>query len=182
MAATAERGRIGWDGRFFKLPVFGPDRELINIRTYDPTPGMMRRKIWGIRGHNAPVLYPLGVLGRVRSGDAIIICEGEWDALLALQSGYHAITRTGSAKVWNPDWSDRFVGLRVFVCHDADDMGQEANDKVAESLASHAAEVSICQLPYPVEKKNGKDLTDYLREADTPELALGELMKGAERW
>lgn len=44
-SGTARRARVGWDGRYFKIPVFGPERELWNVRTYDPSPRNGRRKI-----------------------------------------------------------------------------------------------------------------------------------------
>lgn len=180
LPATARRARIGWDGRFYKIPVFGPNRELWNIRTYDMEPVGDRRKIWGTRGHNAPRLYPIGALYRLRAGDEVVICEGEWDALLTLQTGVPAVTRTSSAKAWNDDWNELFHGLRVFICHDADEMGQEANDRIRERLDDIAAEARTIKLPYPIEKKHGKDLTDFLLDAEQPLDDLIQLMKEAE--
>lgn len=177
---TVRKARVGYDGRLYKIPVYSPTRELWNVRTYDPDPGGVRRKIWGVKGMNAPRLYPVGVLERTKPGDAIMICEGEWDTLLVLQAGYQAVTRTGAAKVWRWEWPDSFEGLRVYLCHDCDTMGQVANEAVAAALAGIADSVSTCRLPYSIEDKNGKDLTDFLLEQDDPSMAIGRLMAEAD--
>lgn len=175
----AAKARLGWDrrGGVFKIPVFTPDRKIQNVRTYDPDHGS-RRKIWSVRGMGAPYLYPIGVTDRANPSDAIVICEGEWDALRALQAGVLAVTQTGGTSApWQPQWNPRFAGLRVFVCHDADRPGQEANLKVARQLTGVAASVQVCRLPYRIEPKHGKDLTDLLNE--NGDQAIWSLMEGA---
>jgi len=174
------RARLGYDGRYFKLPIFGPGGKLWNIRTYDTRPRNGRRKIWGMRGHNRARLYPYNVLAKANPGDTIVVCEGEWDALLVNQAGYRAVTRTGAAKVWEDDeWSPMFKGLRVFVCHDRDETGFAADRRVAESVKPYAYDVKYLKLPYRLRPKDGKDLTDFLLDVDEPGLALGSLMDRA---
>jgi hypothetical protein len=179
---TAKRAGLGLDGRMLKIPVYDPDRSLANIRTYDPSPRADRRKIWSVKGCGSPPqLYPVGVLTRLtRPGASILFCEGEWDALLALQSGVMAVTRTAAARsLWREAWSDLFVGRHVYVCHDADTPGQMGNEIVAESLRSSAASVHYCRLPYPVQPKHGKDVSDLIM--DHGPMALASVMIDAER-
>ena len=177
---TIQKATIGFDGRFYKIPVFAPDRSLWNVRTYDPKPGD-RRKIWGVRGNNEPRLYPVGVLERAKPGDVIVWCEGEWDALLALQTGYLAVTRTGAAKVWKQEWDAYFDNLNVFLCHDRDEMGLDGDRLVGSALEGVAASVRYVRLPFKVRKKGGLDLSDYLldTEPDNRGVALGSLLKQA---
>lgn len=178
---TVRRAMIGFDGSHFKIPVFSPDREIWNIRTYDPEPSQGRRKIWSLRGFGRARLYPSGVLDRLEEGDAILFCEGEWDTLLALQSGVPAVTRTdGAGKPWHGQWDVGFAGLRVFVCHDADQTGVVGNATVATALTPVAAEVRVCDLPYKIAKKHGRDLTDFLLDSEEPGQALNELMQRAK--
>lgn len=181
-AATARKARIGHDGRHYKIPVFNPERELWNVRTYDMHVKGDRRKIWSVKGWGSPRLYPVGVLERALPGSAILWCEGEWDTLLALQSGYQAVTRTGSAKSWQPEWDIYFDGKRVFLCHDRDYMGVAGNGIVGAALQGVAAEVKVCELPFPITEKHGKDLTDYILQSNDQSLAVGQLMKGATTW
>jgi hypothetical protein len=97
--------------------------------------------------------------------DYIIVCEGEWDALVLNQFGYPAITRTGAARVWDAAWGQWFNDMVVYVCHDCDKDGQTANNKVAASLA-RIADVRVVTLPYPITKDHGKDITDFFTDND----------------
>lgn len=176
---TVRRARLGFDGRRYKIPVYDSERRLVNIRTYDPQPGKDRRKIWGVRGHNRPMLYPVSVLDRAEPGSSIIVCEGEWDALLAIQTGYQAITRTGSATTWDAGWAERFEGLRVFLCHDADDAGAEGDQIVGRSLDGLTVETRVIELPFRRRTKHGLDLTDFILDEEEPGLGVGRLMETA---
>lgn len=178
---TLKRAGIGFDGRRFKIPIFSPERNLWNVRTYDPAPRPGCRKIWSVRGMGRARLYPVSIFDRLEEGDSIIFCEGEWDTLLALQQGYAAVTRTdGAGKPWHPEWDCAFAGLKVFVCHDADVAGEKGNEIVGNAL-SKVAEVFKCKLPYKIKPKHGLDLTDYLLEAGRyASTRLGELLANAE--
>src|SRR4051794_29276150 len=121
---TLARYEIGWmnDRRLYTIPVRAPDGEIWNVRYYNirPTPG--RRKIWGTTGYNSPPrLYPISVFDS--DPGEIILGEGEWDVLLAIQCGYPAITRTGAADVWDSGWGEWFAGRTVYLAHDADEKG-----------------------------------------------------------
>lgn len=176
---TLHQHRIGFDGRYFKIPIFGPgpERRLWNVRTYDPSPRFGRRKIWGVRGMNKPRLYPAGGLDLAEPGDSVLFCEGEWDALLALQAGQLAVTTTaGAGKPWQPNWNVAFAGLRVFLCHDADELGIRGNEIVGDALQGVAEEVLVCQLPYKIKRDHGKDITDYLMPRYDPSEAVASLL------
>lgn len=159
---TIEAYEIGWDNRrgVYTLPVRDELGVLANVRRYDPHPAIDRRKMYSARGLGSPArLYPISVLTDDEP-DEIIICEGEWDALLTIQNGFHAITRTASAITWDNAWGHYFEGKTVYVCHDCDDAGRDANVRVAKALHT-VADVRIVRLPFPHAKKHGKDLTDY---------------------
>lgn len=178
--ATAKRAELGWDGRHFKIPVWSPERDLWNVRTYDPKPRMGRRKIWGVRGSNRPRLYPAGVMEKLDPGDSVIFAEGEWDALLGLQTGKPTVTRTdGAGKPWHPEWTVAFAGLNVYVCQDVDKQGDTAREITAQALSA-VSNVHICRLPYGWKPKGGRDLTDFLLDAEQPRVALGLLIEMAK--
>lgn len=180
LPGTARRAQLGWDGRYFKIPIRSPERVLWNVRTYDPQPRWGRRKIWSVKGMGRARIYPAGILERLDQGDGVLFCEGEWDALLALQEGMPAVTRTdGAGKPWHPEWDIGFAGLRVYVCHDADRQGQEGNRIVAAAL-SRVADVYVCRLPYAIRPKGGRDVTDLLLDAEDRDIALGELLDHAK--
>lgn len=178
---TLAAARIGWDGRHFKIPVYSPERELWNVRTWDPNPKDDRRKIWSVRGMGRARLYPASVLERTQPGDAILICEGEWDALLALQLGFLAVSRTdGAGKPWHDEWTIAFAGLRVLTVHDRDLAGAKSDLITREALEPVAEEFHNVILPYEMKEKHGNDLTDFILENKRPEKALAELLRGAD--
>jgi 5S rRNA maturation endonuclease (ribonuclease M5) len=160
---------IGWDRdrSAYTIPVRDTDGSFLNLRRYQLNPPDDRRKIWSVNGMGQPRLYPMSVLVD-DDPEEIIVCEGEWDALLTIQQGFFAITRTASATTWLAEWGEFFKGKTVYLCHDADVTGQNANKKVGE-LLRHVCEVKVLDLPYEVRKKNGKDLTDYWLEGHTEE-------------
>ena len=171
---------IGWDrtAQTYTIPVRDLEGLLVNVRRYQIRPPAGRRKIWGITGHNKPVLYPVSPL--LKDPAEIIVCEGEWDALVTNQFGFRAVTRTGAAKAaWKPEWSKLFKDRVVYVCHDCDAAGQDANRKVARALAKVAREVRVVRLPYPITDKHGKDLTDWWMEHDYEREAFQRLLDEA---
>lgn len=181
---TVRRAQLGWDGRRYKIPVFSPGRVLWNVRNYDPTATGGRSKIWNTRGMGKARLYPISVLERTRLNDAVLLCEGEFDTLLALQHGYMAVTRTdGAGKPWHDEWTWRFVGLRVFLCYDLDAAGDHSNAVAAEALHGAASEIWQCHLPFEYREKRGNDLTDYLLafQPGARDEMLGALLADATR-
>jgi len=157
---TIRSALLGYDGRHYKIPVFSPGRRLWNVRTYNPTPSGDRSKIWNTRGMGRARLYPVRVPQGAWLGEPVLFCEGEWDTLLALQAGISAVTRTdGAGKPWHEEWTEHFVGLSVYLCHDMDAAGQRSNEIVGEALAD-VAQVYQCELPG--KEGSGYDLSDYL--------------------
>lgn len=180
---TLDVYEIGWDqgAQTYTIPIRDQEGKLQNVRRYQIRPLPGRRKIWGIAGHNKPRLFPLVALKKAKRRDEgrIIICEGEWDALICNQYNFRAITRTSSARNWNPHWAPLFKGLIVYLCHDMDKDGQSANHKVARSIAKYAREVRVIRLPYAVTPDHGKDLTDWWLEHDADRDAFQRLVDEA---
>lgn len=54
--------------------------------------------------------------------------------------------------------------MNVYLCHDMDEKGAQANEVVAKALGTYPAQLKVMSLPYEVTEKNGKDLTDFLLE------------------
>lgn len=162
---TIRHYELGWarEKNAYTIPVRGSELEILNIRFYQLDPTQDRRKIWGMAGRNEPVLWPLDQL----DSTSIVICEGEMDAMLTIQNGIPAITRTGAADVWRSEWSKMFSGKNVYVCHDMDTKGQSANSKIKASTRQVAERVMVVKLPFEVTEKNGKDLTDFWMEGGT---------------
>lgn len=180
-ADTLERFEVGWDRaqNAYTIPVRGFDGEILNIRRYQLDPVGSRRKIWSVEGMGEPRLYPASILDS--DPEEVIVCEGEWDALLLIQNGFTAITRTGAAKVWKVEWGAYFKDKLVYVCHDRDHAGRDGNLKVARGLDHIAAEVREVELPYEMKPKHGLDVTDYLHEDRHGPADFQELLENAHR-
>jgi 5S rRNA maturation endonuclease (ribonuclease M5) len=175
---TVSEYEIGWDsGRnCYTIPIRSAEGEILNIRRYQTRPPKGRRKIWGIEGMNQPRLYPVKAL----ESDEIILCEGELDALITNQNGFSAVTKTGAAMSWDAKWNNEFKDKVVYLCHDCDETGQNANRKIGRFLAGIAREIRIMHLPYPIEEKNGKDLTDWWMEHDQDTHLFKRIMEESE--
>lgn len=158
---TAARFEIGYkEGRLYTIPVRAPDREIWNVRYYNPNPAPTKRKVWSEKGYGSPNrLYPIQILND--ACDEVIVGEGEWDALLACQWLHDAVTRTGAADVWSAGWGEWFKDRIVYVCHDCDTKGQKANRIVGRAL-HRIADVRQIILPYDITPDHGKDLSDFI--------------------
>jgi hypothetical protein len=167
---------VGYDQESgaFTIPIRNAAHQLVNVRRYQLDPPDGRRKIWSVKGHGNPFLYPINQL----DSDYLVVCEGEWDALATIQAGIPAITRTAAATTWDPKWSKLFSGKVVYLCHDRDNAGIVANKKVRAALRRHAKEIRIVKLPYTAVEKHGKDLSDYWLEGHT-EADFWELAESA---
>lgn len=186
--STVEKFGIGWNSGAggtgaYTIPVRDIGGSLVNVRFYQIEPTDDRRKIWGMAGRNAPVLFPGPAVADL--DHTVVICEGEWDCLVTRQNtagyGFDVLTRTGAAKVWNSAWNSYFAGKNVYVCHDADEAGQMGNRIVASALEGVAAEIYCVQLPYEITAKHGQDLTDFWLEGHTAR-DFYQLLMDSEPW
>jgi hypothetical protein len=122
---TLVRYRLGWDldTETITLPVYDGVGEIANLR---------RRKLGkgepfvGLAGRGSQ-LYPRP---EIASNGALVVCEGEFDALVLNQLGFAAVTSTAGAGHWNPDWTPLLRHRFVAVMYDVD----------AEHLAEQRAE------------------------------------------
>ena len=157
--ATICRERLGYDGDLdaVVIPVYA-DGALVNVRRryLSPAPGQPKYKgLAGRSGH----LYP-----QPPGRNAVVLCAGEFDALLTLQHGIPAVTSTLGAGGWREDWDACFVGRRVAVCFDVGE--EKAMRKRVAQLCAAGARASAVRLSR-LGGFTGKDLTDALTGGST---------------
>jgi hypothetical protein len=143
----------------FVIPVFR-DGALVNVRRrfWPDAPTSAKGKpvkIAGLRGRPTE-LYP-----DVPAGTGpLLLCEGEFDALIARQHGLPAFTSTGGTG-WKPEWDAVVVGRRVAVVYDAGEAPYAIARKRAAALreagAASAWAVDLAALGLD----DGEDLTDW---------------------
>lgn len=110
-------------------------------------------------------------------GRALIVAEGELDAVLLRQHGLPTVTSTASTS-WNPEWNVHVVGRRVAVIYDA---GAEslalAERRAAEFAAAGAREAWAVDLGL----ERGEDVTDWFVTYGRTAEQLRALIRRARR-
>jgi len=86
----------------------------------------------------------------------IFICEGEMDCLRLSIEGIPAVTSTGGAGVFLPEWAPLLADRKVYICYDSDDPGRSGARKVLEMLPNGR----VMFLPQ-------KDICDYFKAGGT---------------
>jgi hypothetical protein len=115
------------------------------------------------------------------SGPEVILVEGEWDLLCAFDHGFtQAVSHTGGAGTWLPEWTPMFAGKQITICYDRDIIGLRGAAKAARALWPVAARVQLVDLPLPG-TPGEKDLSDYFRLGGTIE-GFKALLGGARTY
>lgn len=160
--ATIEEHWLGYDtfGRF-TLPVWA-DNLLVNVRRYlpDAEPG---NKMRNFPGYGTPArLYP-----SLAPSGPVLMCEGEWDALVLIQHGIPAVTSTHGAATFLPEWVPLFEGRDVAFLYDCDEAGRKCSAEHAAKVATVARSVRVVDL----DRSRGDkwDVSDWFNDGRSPD-------------
>lgn len=153
---TIRGARLGHDGRFFVIPVFGLGGAVLAVkRRADPlytdpdTPKYLTQ-----RGAGAPVYRPRP------AGRVMAITEGEFDALLLAQHGVDAVTSLAGANSYAAVFAGWQTTKPTVIATDQDAAGEEAA----------AAVKRVWRGPLRRATWSGaKDVTDLLRDRSATE-------------
>ena len=145
----------------YTIPIYDEAGELRNFRMYDPHSGGVNKMISYGEGYGTARLYPIANM----AAKTLLLCEGEKDCIRLNQelrrfgpAGWKAVTGTGGASSWKPEWDQLFKDKDVYIVYDRDEAGEKGAAKVAARLTPHAAEVRIVYLDIP---GGGADISDY---------------------
>jgi len=132
---------------------------LVNIRKYAPNgdPKMIQ-----VTGHSEIRLYPYENLEERE----IVIMEGEKDCILANQHGFNAVTITGGAGTFKPEWKDIFRDKDIVICYDIDEAGKVGARKIEQILLGVSRSIRVVDLP--IEEPDNADYTDWIMQGATP--------------
>ncbi len=164
---------IGWNGWRITIPIYNKQGEVIFFRlAKDPDDARPAPKMLSSPGSTVELYGWDEVLKRPRE---IIICEGEFDRLVLLAQGFAAVTSTGGAATFRPEWAEALRQIEnVYICFDNDQAGRNGAQVVA-LMIPHA---NVIQ--WPTEVGEGGDVTDFfVRLKRTPEDFL-KLMQNAK--
>jgi DNA primase len=145
---------LGWNGTRITIPVLGRDGEVASFR-YAKSPREKSGSAKMVSDPGVPVdLYGWDTLAREPM--RVVICEGEFDRLVLEARGFAAVTSTGGAGAFPPEWAPYFDHIRrVYVCFDRDPAGDDGAARVKAVLP----QAKIVRLPAEVGDKG--DVTDF---------------------
>jgi DNA primase len=145
---------LGWNGQRITIPI--PDREgqiAFFKLARDPEDKSDSPKMLSTPGAHAELYGWEQVLAKP---EQIIICEGEFDRLVLEGQGFAAVTSTGGAGVFRPEWGEAFREIpSVCVCFDNDAAGQCGAERVARLIPR----ARIVRLPAEVGEHG--DVSDF---------------------
>jgi DNA primase len=145
---------LGWNGWCITIPIYNCKSEVVFFKLakdpddHRPGPKMLTSPGGGVE------LYGWDrVLQRPKQ---IIICEGEFDRLVLEAQGFAAVTSTGGAATFRPEWAQAIREIpEVYVCFDRDQAGRNGA-RIVTTLIPHAKVVEL-----PEEVGEAGDVTDY---------------------
>lgn len=169
---TIRRYSIGHDGFFFTLPVFNGNGDVVNLRSYLRDAKEDETKIKGLFRRGIQ-LYPARPYNDERY-PFVILCEGEWDALVCRSHGLLAVTSTGGMKGWHDEWTEWFANLNVAVIFDCEPNALAAASARGGELGQVARAVKVVDLGLG---EDGEDLTDWFVKYERTAAELRALIK-----
>jgi DNA primase len=167
------RHLLGWSGGRITIPIPNRERDIAFFKlARDPEDDSGAPKMYATPGSSIE-LYGWEVIAR--KPQRLILAEGEFDRLVLEAKGFDAVTSTGGAGSWRPEWSSALSDIpEVFVCYDRDEAGESGSLRVARQIPN----ARIVNLPDEVGE--GGDVTDFfVRLGRTPE-EFGLLLEAAQ--
>jgi len=148
------RHLLGWTGGRITIPIPNRERDIAFFKlARDPEDDSGSPKMYATPGSTIE-LYGWEVIGR--KPQRLLIAEGEFDRLALEAKGFDAVTSTGGAGSWRPEWSSALSDIpEVFVCYDRDEAGESGALRVARQIPN----ARIVKLPEEVGE--GGDVTDF---------------------
>jgi DNA primase len=145
---------LGWKGQRITIPITDRNGQVIAFKfAKDPADTTDSPKMLATPGARAELYGWERVLAKPTQ---IIICEGEFDRLVLESQGLAAVTSTGGALTFRPEWGPYFDPIpSIYVCFDNDDAGREGAQRVAVAIPR----ARIVRLPEEIGE--GGDVTDF---------------------
>jgi DNA primase len=145
---------LGWNGWRITIPIYNQQGEVVFFKlAKDPQDERPASKMLTSPGGGVELYGWDRVL---QKPEQIIICEGEFDRLVLEAQGFFAVTSTGGAATFRPEWAKAIRSIpQVYVCFDRDQAGR--NGAMLVTLIIPRAKV----IELPEEVGEAGDVTDY---------------------
>jgi DNA primase len=166
------RHLLGWNGQRITIPIPNRDRQIAFFKlAKDPVDESDSPKMLSTPGAHAELYGWEQVLAKP---ERIIICEGECDRLVLAGQRFAAVTSTGGAGVFRPEWAGALREVpQVFICFDNDAAGRAGAERVARLLP----QAKVIKLPEEV--GDGGDVTDFFVRLGKSREDFQELLEAA---
>jgi len=163
---TVKQFKLGWGSQRILIPIFDEKGNCVNYKQKpDPTRPNHSKGMFSIPGRGRMRLFNSVVLLEEKKPSEVIICEGEWDCMKLTQEGYVAVSSTGGAGTFKPEWIPLFEGVgKIYICQDIDEnqAGQKGAKKIAKLFSDQQITTYIVNLPNPRKGLEEKvDVTDF---------------------
>src|SRR2546427_480210 len=154
---------LGWNGSRIAIPIFDRASQFAFFKlAKGPNDQTASPKMLATPGAHAELYDWQRVLAKP---EQIIICEGEFDRLALESRGFAAVTSTGGALTFRPEWAEALREIpTIYICFDNDAAGRAGAERVARLIP----QARLVRLPDEVGE--GGDVTDYfVRLGNSPE-------------
>lgn len=147
------RHLLGWNGERITIPIPEEHGKIAFFKFVRDPENQEGPKMYATSGSQAS-LYGWETV--MKDPPRIVICEGEFDRLVLEASGFDAVTSTGGAGFFSPEWVPFFRPIKeVFICFDRDEAGRDGALR-AGTLLPQARIVEL-----PPEVGDAGDVTDF---------------------
>ena len=106
-----------------------------------------------------------------KKSKTILLLEGEFDCLVAWSNKIPAVSSTGGAMSFRPEWAEMLADKKVVICYDNDEAGAKGMVRILSQLPN----AYVVFIP---DKPNVKDITDYVANGGD----IRELLKTARQY
>jgi len=151
-------------GDAITIPVCNQDGSFsFNKYRRDPQQGDVTPKYLYDKGSRSTVFG----LDKIKDSTSVLITEGELDTLVSWSKNIPAVSSTGGAGTFPPDWVEYFTNKEVTVCYDNDSAGGAGMVRVLDIIPN----AYVLFLP---DRPGVKDMSDYVAGGGD----LAELLRG----
>ena len=182
---TIKRFQLGWDNYRITIPIYDENHLIVNFRRYSIESNQKKMISHSIRRviDGKTVVQRYGewrIFGieeiKKRAKDLILICEGEWDKIIASQNGFLAITGTTGAGTFKEKAIELFKNREVVIIYDVDLAGKLGAENVCQLLSKVAKNIRKVKLPLSGTAVEN-DLSDYFLKLNKTKEDLSKLIE-----
>lgn len=127
---TLLKAKIGWDGERYTIPIYAQHGALLRVKRYLPDGEPKYLEPSG----SQTAIYGAETLAGLEPGNIVLVCEGEIGALACRAKGFVAISATGGAGSWKPEWGALLEPYDVVAVGDNDPPGAKFASAVVRSV------------------------------------------------